>query len=722
MRKILLSILVIGYFFGSPIVHAAQNKIINVSSPNNVVKQYELFEANIILDNNQLKTDDAIMDAEISIPNKRAVTIPAFYSGKESAWKIRYSPSKTGTYSYKLKLKTPERTYYSKVMYFKVIPNRSDGFIRKAGYNPFYPVFDSGKPFFGIGHNIGWVTNNSPAGYERYFALLKDNGCNITRIWTNSPWTFKIETEKTGVYNIEDSEKLDKVLEHAKKYGIYIILVLDTYGTLMEERGDWNEQCWKTNFYNKINGGPCEKPWDFFTNETAKQLYKNRLRYMVARWSYSPNIMAFELWNELDAPVEWTKEMAQYLRSINPHGQFITTSLGYPWGNIFDESSIWRLDEIDMIDKHIYGNTTGDVTENIISATRELSNRYNKYVVVGEFGIDAGKSDAQVDSSGDAAALHNSLWASIVSRTFSTSLNWWWAEYIKAKNLYPHYKAFSAFVQNVKWDSKHIDFLKISSVKCKQGARACTFSNVTISANDAWGELTYREFTINNNGNLSGGILNAYLHGSCKEEMKIEPVFNVDYPVNGRFTIHIDTVSQGAKLIITMDGKEALTKELPAGTGKGPWKRSLYRKDIDIYQCVYDADISLDVPAGKHVIKLSNTGLDWIRIKNITLENYSSSLFVKAAASGMRVGEEMLFWIYNKEYNWRNLKKEIEPSLIKGASFIVENVENGNYNIDWWDTLEGKIILRRKSASKNKELLIEVPDFSKDLACKINKI
>jgi hypothetical protein len=717
MKKLLIFITVFLTFqaAASEITVAGITKI---SSPKETLRQYELFEANLYTPADRDAKQDIAPDAEITTPSDSVITVPAFYNAKNNAWKIRYTPPGTGNYSCKFRLKGPDKNIYSESIRFKVTPSSSGGFLRKNRNNPFYLSFDSGKTFFGIGHNIGWITNNNPAGYEKYFALFKNNGCNMTRVWLNSPWTFRIEDEAVGRYNDTDSGKLDALLGLAAKYDIYLILVLDTYGSLMEEPGTWDEQCWKTNPYNKANGGPCQKPWDFFTSNEAKDYYKKRLRYIVARWSYSPNILAFELWNETDAPADWTKEMASYLKSINPHKQLVTTSLGYPWGNNFDESSIWRLPEIDIIDRHLYG---GDVIDNLISVNAELSRKYNKYMVVGEFGLDSNKSDSTIDDSGKAVALHKSLWASMLTRSFATSLNWWWAEYVKAKNLYHHYRAIADFSKNIKWDSKRVDILNTSSLKCSVKNGKCNFSNVTISANDTWGEMTYKEFTVSDNGSLSGGALNAYLHGILKSDLRIEPVFNLNYAASGKFIIHVDMVSQGANLIVNLDGKDVLTKELPAGSGSGPWKRSLYRKDHDIYQCIYDIDLSIDIPEGKHTIKLSNTGPDWLRIKNITLTNYVSSDFLNASLLGLRVGNQMLFWAYNKEYIWKNAKKGIEPSLIKNASFSVQNTENGTYDMEWWDTFEGKVISRNKVTVKNGIMKLNMPSFTKDIAGKATK-
>lgn len=56
------------------------------------------------------------------------------------------------------------------------------------------------------------------------------------------------------------------------------------------------------NPYNSVNGGPRDDPACFADHPDAVKYWNQRMRYIVARWEYSPNIMSWEFWNE----VNWT--------------------------------------------------------------------------------------------------------------------------------------------------------------------------------------------------------------------------------------------------------------------------------------------------------------------------------------------------------------------------------------------------------------------------------
>lgn len=728
MRRILIifycmAILPVGGAAVSP-VFAADIKIDMKDIPRSV-SQYEKFEASV---NIQAAQEDPFdrekidVTAHIKTPRGLNVSVPAFYTSVDRIWQIRYTPVEIGVYDISVSVSTGGRTAKSESKRFKALKGKTDGFLRISRDNGRYLMFDSGKSFFGVGHNLAWVTNNNGSTYKDYFKLMKANGCNLTRLWINMPWTIRIEGPRLGQFDTAQSRKLDEVISAAKENGIYIILVMDSYSSLMQERGYWDEQSWSTNPYNVTNGGMCETPLSIFTLPEAVRRYKNRVRYMIARWGYSPNIAAFELWNEMDAPADWTREIASYIKSLNPHGQLITTSVGYPWDNRFDESKIWELPGIDLPDKHIYEDTINDSTDHIINLAAEMSSRYAKPLLLGEFGMHSSRGDAGMDPDGKGIALHKSIWASMSGGCMASALNWWWSEYVKSKNMYPHYAALRRFTEGIDWARGKTRALDISSVTIPDMAGSHS-GDIVIRTVDAWLDASYSDFTISNSGRVTGGFINRYLQSSAKMDRAIEPVFHVNFPQYGKMILNIDMVSQGSCLVVSLDGNEILMKELTAGPGCGPWKRSLYRNDHKIYQCVYDLDLEIDVPKGEHTVKLSNRGMDWLSIKTVTLRNYRSSSVANIYYSGTMIGDSAVLWLCNRDYGWKNGGKDVEPESIKGARAALNGIGAGHYSVEWWDTFAGRVIATdtvEVEADQGK-LYLPVPSFSKDIACKIKK-
>lgn len=83
-------------------------------------------------------------------------------------------------------------------------------------------------------------------------------------------------------------------MERAERHGIYFQLVLQHHGQYTTTNSNWDENPW-----NAENGGFLNTPEEFLTSERAKELTRRKYRYIMARWSYSPQIMAWELFNEV---------------------------------------------------------------------------------------------------------------------------------------------------------------------------------------------------------------------------------------------------------------------------------------------------------------------------------------------------------------------------------------------------------------------------------------
>ncbi|MBF0215727.1 MAG: cellulase family glycosylhydrolase [Candidatus Omnitrophica bacterium] len=658
--------------------------------------------------------------AIIKSPDNNIANVLAFPSGQGAKWTVRYTPLLTGKYVFHVEVKTLGSLKSSGPGSFEVKPGYGNGFLRKSPHNDRYLVFDSDRTFFGLGHNIAWVKDNDPGKFEDYFKKFKDNGCNISRVWINSPWTIKIETEKLYRYNLDDSNKMDAVLELARKYGVYLIVSLDSYGTLMNEPGQWKEGSWDKSPYSKKMGGPCAVPPGFFLNKEALKAYRNRLEYIIARWGYSPNILAFEIFNEVNCPPEWLRDTTRYIRSIDPFGHLITTSMKNSCESTDASVEIWNSTSVDLIERHVYANEINEnITGDIISVNNEYALKYKKPFLVGEFGMNSGMDDSRNDPDGKAIELHNSIWAASLSGSFASALNWWWDGYVMGKDLYPHYKALRKFLEGTKWDAKNAGPVEISPVMIETGKKKQTgYDDITIYPVKEWGSMKYKEFTIRNNGDISGGSLNYYLQGVSNSEIKINHILKLNFPKEGKLILNVDMVSRGGKLTAYLDGVKAASVTFPVGPGSGPWKKSVYLKEYDVYQCEYDKNIEIIVPKGEHRLRLMNSGEDWIGIKSIKLTDYLSGSYANARITGISVGDERLYWIQNRDSNWR---EKGQLNEIKNAYFDIKGGFNGQYTVEWWDTYKGIVTSSDTAWAVKSSLRVNIPSFTRDIACKIRR-
>jgi hypothetical protein len=181
------------------------------------------------------------------------------------------------------------------------------------------------------------------------------------------------------------------------------------------------------------------------------------MRYMIARWSFSTRIFAWELWSELDLTgseregprnfkrpevVDWHRDMARAIREMDPFDHMISTHVAGDFGR--QNPDIISLPEMSLCPVDAYHSSPDPL--NIIlllKNTVDFNNPYNKPVLITEFG---GTSSAQgliyLDNS-----LHAALWASACMPIGGTPLFWWWG-LIEEEKMYPKYAALSKFLKD----------------------------------------------------------------------------------------------------------------------------------------------------------------------------------------------------------------------------------------------------------------------------------
>lgn len=371
-------------------------------------------------------------------------------------FKVRYSPPQVGHWSYSLFCESRTGRKAGGKGTFDCYPASSPGFIRR-NRSP-YLSFDNDSAYIPIGENMGWARSNTYLDYHRWVSRLAANKGNFIRVWMPS-WGLGLEWLKgrsgyNGLcqYQQQNAWYLDWLLGLCEEKGVYVMLSLDHHGQVSSKVDpNWNE-----NPYNAANGGPCTHTWDFFTDPRARQLIKNRFRYIVARYGYSPNIMCWELFNEVDWTDEfprhkadvsaWHEEMAAWLSRLDVHQHLVTTS----YGMAVNDPSSWRLPGLDFTQTHYYTDKPLDSVLNEGNLSYRAA--YEKPTLNGEFGLN---SNAQALTAVDPQGIyvHNSLWATLLGGAMGPALPWYWDNYIDPQDLYLHFDAVAVFAAG-------IDFIK----------------------------------------------------------------------------------------------------------------------------------------------------------------------------------------------------------------------------------------------------------------------
>jgi len=309
--------------------------------------------------------DGISIDAIFTSPSGKKLTVPAFYyqdhtiSGSYSSgqtinssnnyfWKIRFTPEESGQYTYTIKIqdKLGTSTYPSSGnLQFTSLESNNKGFIKVSPTDPRFFEFSNGESFIPVSSGRQWwlCCGKRYFDYENTFTEFGKNGINFTRIWDQNdgygltveghfdqykyPDDFNPENRidlntipKGTQFNQRGNYEEDKIIESAERNGVYIQLTShsDPYWIWdgSSHEGSWNPNPQKFDSYRHV------------------AYWKRNFRYRVARWGYSPNVMAWETWNEHGHVIPNTEvynfysKYSQYQQLIDPYKKLRTTSQG----------------------------------------------------------------------------------------------------------------------------------------------------------------------------------------------------------------------------------------------------------------------------------------------------------------------------------------------------------------------------------------------------------
>jgi hypothetical protein len=382
-------------------------------------------------------------------------------------WKVRFTPTETGRWRFRWRVATPHGSDTTRWHGFKVRPAAADrhGFLRPSPLDPRYLRFDDGTPYFAVGENLAWYDGRGTFAYDDWLAKLAAQGVNYVRLWMPS-WAFGLEwtlrqngalvSSTLGDYTdrLDRAWQLDHVLDAADRHGIQVMLCLQNHGPFSL---DANSQ-WADNPYNAANGGPLTDPLDFFDDSTSRELFKRRLRYVVARWGHATNILAWELWNEVNLAAStflpevqsWHVEMARELQTLDPWDHMITTSVSL--GE--EETPLWQLPEITLTQTHTYNVPFLLDTGYLLTTLLERVRVEGKPALIGETGADWRGPAETVATDPSHIGFHDGLWVGVMGEAFGTGMTWWWDNVIDPQDLYAHFGAVSRFVEGVAFDEQ----------------------------------------------------------------------------------------------------------------------------------------------------------------------------------------------------------------------------------------------------------------------------
>ncbi len=607
--------------------------------------------------------------AEIRLPGGSTVRQPAFWDG-DNVWKVRLTPMRSGRLSWRLLRNGQILDTQAQVEIKPISPQALQGFVRRHPRLMQF-VTDKGKTFFPIGQNVGWRTPSTD--YPVFFEQMGQEGMNWARVWLchwdgkNPDWVMDKRIE-LGWLDLDVIRRLEEILHLAEKYGIFIQLTLQHHGQYSSTTNpNWHENPW-----NERNGGFLSSAEQFFTHPRAKELTQNKYRYFVARWGYSPHILAWELFNEVEwtdaasggkweVVAQWHREMARFLRSVDVHQHLITTS------SAMHVDSLWA--DMDYYQPHYY---VPDIAGTLLGMHPR---QWSKPIFIGEWG------GANPRQWGDEKVLRQGLWVGVM-RGLAGAAQWWSWEVTESRKWYSRWGSLVRFLKAAGFPAERI--WQPVPAEVVSDARA----PYRFAPGGGWERTQRYRLVVPTDGSAVEGLsqLSRFIQGVSHRDMVREPVvFEVDFPAQGTCTLLIGTVARsGAALTVKLDERTVVQESFP------PAQRDM----------VLNREFTFSVPAGKHTISIFNPGTDWFTLDAVTLAPYAPPDKVSACGDGQQA-----MW-----YLWREQPVEA-PIMLR-----LRDIKPGRYRVVWWHPASAKAVLTENITVSGGTLAISVPQHDIDIA------
>ena len=636
-------------------------------------------------------------------------------------WRIRFTPMEVGRWRYTVtaSLNGGEAEEIDSGR-FIVSESENHGFVRVAA-NQRYFAFDDGTSYFPVGQNLGWsqAENGGLLTYIEWLDKLDAVGANYARLNIDVPWFIGLEWQSpAGQYGGAGQEaawRLDTILGAAEARGIYLQLTLIWHQAFLDYQGapvvipnasahpDQNVD-FDSHPYNSRLAGSLANPGGVFIDSVSQSLLQRRLRYISARWGYSPHVFAWEMVDSLDEmasfksdrDIVWLNTLITSLRETDIYDHLITV------GTENFNAAINAQADIDFTQARIYQNrpieSTGNQVELTLAAVSNAGAEVQRPVLLTEFSLNRWFEPVNDDPTG--VHMQNTLWTAIFAGAAGSAMPYWWDTYLDPQNLYYQQLPIYLYTQDIAWQNANFQFIEpvltTTHDVVYEPLRLEDFNRLFRSAS-----LPDTIYHITTNGVIPPlALTTSYLYGRQFNAENSQPqTFVVTPSVDTELIIAIENVSSaaGAQLVVQIDGETRTTLDLTAGT------RGL--------------TLNFPLSAGEHVIVLDNLGQDWLQIDYLEIREYRAPLRALALAdyeAGMA-----LVWLHHTDYTWDTVLAEeaIVPLEFKMG---LPQLPVGTYLVEFWNPLTGQLIGEETiSVSADGQLSIDLLPVTSQLALRI---
>ncbi len=337
-----------------------------------------------------------------------------------------------------------------------------------------------GKTYLPIGCNLSFFRGSEDVPeetvletYRTWMTNFAQNGGNFIRIWLGVPF-FNVMPERVGEYDERAVSHIRYIVGLAEKLGLRIKFTLEHFRSIRKQN-EAESFPGVVRFNNPVYIGMASDMHEYMNSPECRKAYLDKARFLAkCGFGDSPAVIAWELWNEINAvaPLEdyapWSDYMIAELKQIFPK-QMIVQNLGSFSGRDsyrnYDQLATVKDNGWMQVHRYFDPGAELDVCRGPMDilcadAVRELLDRSPaRPAILAECGAVEKNHSRYSDQYADdreGLLLHDMIFAAFFAGSAGCGQPWHWDHiYIAGHNLWYHFKRFAKAVEGLDPAAEH---------------------------------------------------------------------------------------------------------------------------------------------------------------------------------------------------------------------------------------------------------------------------
>ncbi len=432
---------------------------------------------------------------------------------------VRFTPTCTGRYSWAAFAGTTQ------VQDGSLTCTDSDhpGYVQRSSRDPRYFAMTDGSSYCPIGANVCWpvryalstgqefltAADGGTLGineYRRWFDKLATHGGNFARIWLSNSY-FNATPKHADQLDLLQFHRSDALIDLARSRGIRLKHCFDNmrgFDARQPQQIDLVDQ------HGQRPDGPRMDQW--FTDPRWQGYWWTKVHAYLARYGDDPTVMAWELWNEINAckvnfdiAHQWTIRTLETLAPLVPR-QMVVNSLGSfdSDGHVAPYAAFGAIDAMDFQQVHRYldqGARLALVRQDPVAFSVDAVKRVarpDRPTLLAETGAvnDHHTGPFRYYPHDDQGIIFaDTTYPAFFAGAAGSGHIWHWDRYVDQKNLWDGYAPLAELVAGIQLDAQAFEPVDLSNSAAWALAlrgRTCTLLWVRNRA-DSWDKVLQQQ-------------------------------------------------------------------------------------------------------------------------------------------------------------------------------------------------------------------------------------